>query len=52
MTAHLHTIDHAVQITLEWGRQLSKLLDWKDELRTLRVMRGTLQPLRGWPLAS
>jgi uncharacterized protein (DUF2267 family) len=48
MTAHLHTIDHTVQITREWVRDLSRLLDWEDEHRTWRMLRVTLQALRDW----
>jgi uncharacterized protein (DUF2267 family) len=48
MTAHLHTIDHTVQLTREWVHELSKLLDWSDEQRTWRMLRVTLQALRDW----
>jgi uncharacterized protein (DUF2267 family) len=48
MTAHLHTIDHAAQASHEWVRDLSRLLDWTDEHRTLRMLRVTLQALRDW----
>lgn len=48
MSAHLHTIDHTVQVTHEWVRDLSKLLDWNDEQRAWRMLRVTLQALRDW----
>ena len=31
MRGHLHTIDHAAEMTHEWVRDLSRLLDWTDE---------------------
>ncbi len=48
MTAHLHTIDHTVQLTREWTRDLARLLDWDDEQRAWRMLRVTLQALRDW----
>lgn len=48
MTAHLHTIDHTVQVTREWLRDLKRLLDWEDEHRAWRMLRATLQALRDW----
>lgn len=48
MTAHLHTIDHTVQLTRDWVSQLGKLLCWNDEQRTWRMLRVTLQALRDW----
>lgn len=48
MTANLHSLDHAVQVTREWVRDLGRLLDWEDEHRTWRMMRVTLQSLRDW----
>jgi uncharacterized protein (DUF2267 family) len=48
MSTHLPTIDHAVQLTREWVRDLSRLLDWEDEHRTWRMLRVTLQALRDW----
>ena len=48
MTAHLHTIDHTVQLTREWVHELSKLLDWGDEQRAYRMLRVTIQALRDW----
>lgn len=48
MSAHLHTIDHTVQVTREWVRDLGRLLDWEDQQRTWRMLRVTLQALRDW----
>ncbi len=48
MTSHLHTIDHTVQVTREWVRDLARLLDWEDEQRAWRMLRVTLQALRDW----
>lgn len=49
MTApHLKTIDHTVQVTREWVRELSDRLNWADEPRALRLLRVTLQALRDW----
>ena len=49
MTAqHLSTIDHTVQLTREWIRELALSLDWEDEHRAYRLLRITLQSLRDW----
>jgi uncharacterized protein (DUF2267 family) len=48
MSAHLHTIDHTVEATRAWVRDLARLLDWEDEHRALRMLRVTLQALRDW----
>ena len=41
-------IDHTVQLTREWVRELSDRLDWGDEQRAYRLLRVTLQALRDW----
>lgn len=49
MTApRLHTIDHTVQLTREWVRELSDRLNWADEPRAYKLLRVTLQALRDW----
>jgi uncharacterized protein (DUF2267 family) len=48
MTAHPHTIEHTVQVTHEWVRDLKRLLDWEDEHRAWRLLRATLQAIRDW----
>jgi uncharacterized protein (DUF2267 family) len=48
MSANPHVIDHAVQVTRQWVRDLDRLLDWSDEQRALRMLRVTLQALRDW----
>jgi uncharacterized protein (DUF2267 family) len=45
---HLPTIDHTVQLTREWVRDLADRLDWPDEHRAWRLLRVTLQALRDW----
>lgn len=48
MTEQIHTIGHTVQVTHEWVNGLGKLLDWQNEQRTWRLLRGTLHALRDW----
>lgn len=48
MTAPIQTIGHTVQVTHAWVNDLEKLLDWQNEQRTWRLLRGTLQALRDW----
>ena len=48
MTSHLHSIDHTVNVSREWVRDLARLLDCEDERRAWRVLRVTLQALRDW----
>lgn len=48
MSAQIPTIDHTVQLTRVWVRDLSRLLDWDDEHRTWRVLRVSLQAVRDW----
>ncbi len=48
MTGNLHPIDHTVQFTREWVRDLGRLLSWDDEQRTWRMMRVSLPSLSDW----
>ena len=45
---HLPMIDHTVQLTREWVRELADRLDWPDEHRAFRLLRVTLQTVRDW----
>lgn len=44
----LAAIDHAVQLTNEWLRELMEMLGWHDKQRAYRLLRATLQGLRDW----
>ncbi len=44
----LPAIDHTVQLTNEWLRDLMRMLDWEDKHRAYRLLRVTLQSLRDW----
>ena len=44
----LDTIDHAVQVTNEWLRDLSSIMEWDDRSRSWRLLRATLHALRDW----
>ena len=44
----LPAIDHTVQLTNEWLRELMTMLDWEDKHRAYRLLRVTLQSLRDW----
>jgi uncharacterized protein (DUF2267 family) len=44
----LAAIDHAVQLTNAWLRELMELLGWDDKQRAYRLLRATLQGLRDW----
>ena len=46
--AHLASIDHTVQLTHEWIRELDGYVQWEDEQRSYRLLRATLQTLRDW----
>jgi uncharacterized protein (DUF2267 family) len=47
-TTGLPAIDHTVQLTNEWLRDLMRMLDWEDKHRAYRLLRVTLQSLRDW----
>ena len=47
VAAHLPTIDHTVQLTREWVRELGDRADWSEE-RAYRLLRVALQTLRDW----
>jgi uncharacterized protein (DUF2267 family) len=47
-TTGLPAIDHTVQLTNEWLRELMRMLDWEDKHRAYRLLRVTLQSLRDW----
>ena len=42
------SIDHTVQLTREWVHELMRLVDWRDEHRTYRLLRVCLQALRDY----
>jgi uncharacterized protein (DUF2267 family) len=44
--AHLSGIDHTVQLTREWIRELDRDLAWDNEPRSYRLLRATLHALR------
>ncbi len=39
-------MDHSIQITNEWVRQIDELISWEDSGRSFRVLRVALQALR------
>lgn len=47
-TTGLETIDHSVQVTNEWLKDLGNLMDWQDRHRSWRLLRAVLHPLRDW----
>jgi uncharacterized protein (DUF2267 family) len=46
MPAYHSTIEHTVQLTHEWVKQVDELVGWDDPNRSFRLMRSTLHALR------
>lgn len=47
VAARLPTIEHTVQLTREWVRELAERVDWSEE-RAYRLLRVALQAVRDW----
>ncbi len=44
--AYRQTIDHSIQITNEWIKQIDEMVSWDDSNRSYRLLRVTLQTIR------
>jgi uncharacterized protein (DUF2267 family) len=44
----LQSIDHTVQLTHLWIKELDELLGWHDKHRSYRLLRTVLQTIRDW----
>ncbi len=40
------TMDHSIQLTNEWVRQIDEMVSWEDSNRSFRLLRVTLQAIR------
>ncbi len=40
------TMDHSLQITNEWVKQIDEMVSWDDSNRSFRLLRVTLQAIR------
>ena len=45
-SAYRQTMDHSIQTTNEWIKQLDEMVNWDDSNRTYRLLRVTLQAIR------
>jgi uncharacterized protein (DUF2267 family) len=46
--AGLESIDHTVQLTHRWIKELDELLGWHNKHRSYRLLRTVLQAIRDW----
>ena len=44
--AYQSTIDHSIQITNEWVKQIDEMVSWDDSNQSFRLLRVTLQTIR------
>ena len=44
--AYRQTMDHSIQITNEWIKQLDEMVSWEDSNLSFRLLRITLQTIR------
>ena len=44
----LESIDHTVQLTHKWIKELDAMLGWDNKSRSYRLLRTVLQALRDW----
>lgn len=47
-TTGLESIDHNVELTHVWVKELDKLVGWDDKARSYRLLRIVLQSVRDW----
>ncbi len=45
-TAYRQTMDHNIQITNEWVKQIDEMVSWDDSNQSFRLLRVTLQAIR------
>lgn len=49
MTQHgMEVIDHTVQLTNTWLKELGEAMGWQDRHRSYRLLRAALHTLRDW----
>lgn len=44
--AYRRTMDHSIQITNEWVKQIDEMVNWEDSNLSFRLLRVTLQTIR------